>query len=90
MHLNSKGNLILKELNLYPLSGLFVKLQTAGLHDISSEKHLALEGKHSLKRANSLFWANHLGTHELESLIDLVSDRYRYLPCIKLMPWWNR
>ena len=71
----------MKELNLYPLSGLLMELQTAGLQDISAENRLVLEGKHSLKRANSLFWAKHLAMPQLESLMDLVKDRYRYSPC---------
>jgi hypothetical protein len=43
----------MKELNLYPLSGLFIELQPAGLQDISTENHAVLEGKQSLIRANS-------------------------------------
>ena len=81
MHLNLKGDLIMKELNCYPLTGLLVELQKAGSKGLSKANHLVLEGEQSLKRANILFWGKHLAPPELEALIDLVSDRYKYSPC---------
>ena len=71
----------MKELNLYPLAGLFVELQKKDFHEISAGTPLVLEEKESLKKANSLFWANHLAPQKLASLIDLVQDRFRYSPC---------
>ena len=71
----------MKELNLYPLTGLFMELQKADFHGIIMESPLILDGKESLKNANSLFWANHLATQKLASLIDLIKDRFRYSPC---------
>ena len=76
-----EGESIMKELNLYPLTGLFMELQRADFHKLSAGTSLVLEGKESLKNANSLFWANHLARQKLSSLIDLVKDRYRYSPC---------
>jgi hypothetical protein len=71
----------MKELNIYPLTGLFTALQMTGFQDISAESPLVLKGDRSLDSANSLFWANHLAPNELASLIDLVQDRYGYAPC---------
>ena len=71
----------MKELNLYPLAGLFMELQKADFHEISEGNSLVMEGKQSLRKANSLFWANHLAPQKLASLIDLVQDRFRYSPC---------
>jgi len=71
----------MKELNLYPLTGLLIELQKAGFHKRSAEWPLVQEGAQSLKKANRLFWANHLAPRELASLMDLVADRFRYSPC---------
>ncbi|MFA5905652.1 MAG: hypothetical protein WC836_17100, partial [Desulfobacula sp.] len=72
---------MMKELNLYPLAGLFMDLQKADFHKLSAGLPPVLEGKKSLKNMNSLFWANHLASQKLLFLIDLVKDRYRYSPC---------
>jgi hypothetical protein len=81
MLLNLKGKGIMKELNIYPLTGLFMELQKASFHEISVASSLVMEGKQSLRKANRLFWANHLAPQKLASLMDLVQDRFRYSPC---------
>ena len=72
---------MIKELNLYLLTGLFMELQMADFNKKSVVNSLVLDGKQSLRKANRLYRAKLLSPLELESLMDLGADKFRHTPC---------
>jgi len=67
----------MKELNIYPIHGLFNELYNPDINSLSL-KSLVVNGKYSLKNASGLFWALHLAEPKIRKLLDKLSKKYYF------------
>ena len=71
----------MKDLILYPISGLFTDINNIEIKTGSKKENFFFNGKHSLEKINSIFWNEHLNLSKVKYLTELLSERFEYLPC---------
>lgn len=70
----------MKELNVYPVMGLFEELYKPELQSLSLEPLLPT-GRWALERVNGLFWAQHLSARSLNAVVKKLQSKYSYISC---------
>ena len=73
------GSNKLKELYLFPITGLYDECHHIDYASLNSTNELIAEGKYSLKPINNLWWHTILSRETLELIVDRLQNYYRYI-----------